>query len=156
MLGMGVYQIVNDQNGKVYVGSSNSMRARWQTHQSQLNNGIHENPDLQSDWSLLGASGFSFRVLEEVADATALVAREQIWMNKLNACEEGYSRKPIAAPSGSKQSAEMRKALRLVMAGATGRAAAVKAGVREESLYRNAEYKAWRAEQLKINEAKGK
>lgn len=56
----------------------------------------------------------------------------------------------------AKQSAEMRKALRLVMAGATGRDAAAKAGVREESLYRNAEYKAWRAEQLKLNETKGK
>lgn len=45
----------------------------------------------------------------------------------------------------AKTSAEMRKAIRLVMAGATGRDAAKQAGVREESLYRNAEYKAWRA-----------
>lgn len=44
----------------------------------------------------------------------------------------------------AKTSAEMRKALFLVMSGMTGREAARQAGVREESLYRNAEYKEWR------------
>lgn len=47
----------------------------------------------------------------------------------------------------AKTSAEMREALRLVMAGLSGREAARQAGVREESLYRRAEYKAFRAEQ---------
>jgi hypothetical protein len=41
----------------------------------------------------------------------------------------------------AKTSAEMREALRLVRAGLNGREAARQAGVREESLYRNAEYK---------------
>jgi len=41
----------------------------------------------------------------------------------------------------------MKKALQLVKTGATGRDAARKAGVREESLYRNPEYKAWKAAQ---------
>lgn len=44
----------------------------------------------------------------------------------------------------AKISAEMREALRLVATGLTGREAAKRAGVREESLYRNAEYKALR------------
>jgi hypothetical protein len=44
----------------------------------------------------------------------------------------------------AKTSAEMREALRLVMSGLTGREAARQAGVREESLYRRAEYKEWR------------
>lgn len=43
-----------------------------------------------------------------------------------------------------KTSAEMKEALRLVKAGMSGRDAAKKAGVREESLYRNAEYRAWK------------
>ncbi len=43
-----------------------------------------------------------------------------------------------------KTSAEMREALRLVMKGTPGREAAKQAGVREESLYRKPEYKAWR------------
>lgn len=45
----------------------------------------------------------------------------------------------------AKTSAEMREALRLVMSGLTGREAARQAGVREESLYRRAEYREWRA-----------
>lgn len=52
----------------------------------------------------------------------------------------------------AKTSAEMREALRLVMSGMTGRAAAAQAGVREESLYRRPEYKEWRNKE-KINAA---
>lgn len=46
-----------------------------------------------------------------------------------------------------KISAEMKKAVRLAMSGMSGRDAAKKAGVREESLYRNVEYKAWKQAQ---------
>lgn len=53
----------------------------------------------------------------------------------------------------AKTSAEMREAIRLVMAGATGREAAKQAGVREESLYRRPEYKEWRAAQSKEKKA---
>jgi hypothetical protein len=45
-----------------------------------------------------------------------------------------------------KVSSEMKEALRLVESGMTGRGAAKQAGVREESLYRNAEYKRMRHE----------
>lgn len=44
----------------------------------------------------------------------------------------------------AKTSAEMKEALRLVKTGMSGRDAAKKAGVREESLYRNKEYKEYR------------
>lgn len=47
----------------------------------------------------------------------------------------------------AKQSAEMRLAIRLVKQGMNGSAAAVKAGVRRESLYRHPEYKAIREAQ---------
>lgn len=47
-----------------------------------------------------------------------------------------------------KISAEMKEALRLVKAGMPGREAAKQAGVREESLYRHAEYKDWRKENI--------
>lgn len=50
----------------------------------------------------------------------------------------------------AKTSAEMREALRLVMTGMTGREAARQAGVREESLYRRAEYREWRKTQNDI------
>jgi predicted DNA-binding protein (UPF0251 family) len=47
----------------------------------------------------------------------------------------------------AKQSSEMREALRLVRSGMSGSDAAIRAGVRRESLYRHAEYKAWRKTQ---------
>lgn len=52
----------------------------------------------------------------------------------------------------AKTSAEMREAMRLVMSGLTGREAAKQAGVREESLYRRAEYREWRAKQKAGND----
>ncbi len=55
----------------------------------------------------------------------------------------------------AKQSSEMREALRLVRSGMSGSDAAIKAGVRRESLYRHAEYKVLRAAQ-KLSETKGK
>lgn len=53
----------------------------------------------------------------------------------------------------AKTSAEMREALRLVMSGLTGREAARQAGVREESLYRRAEYREWRSTQARKKES---
>lgn len=47
----------------------------------------------------------------------------------------------------AKISAEMKEAVRLAMSGMSGREAARQAGVREESLYRNAEYRAWKQSQ---------
>jgi hypothetical protein len=48
----------------------------------------------------------------------------------------------------AKQSSEMREALRLVRSGMSGSDAAIKAGVRRESLYRHTDYKAIRAARL--------
>lgn len=53
----------------------------------------------------------------------------------------------------AKASAEMRKALRLVQTGMTAREAALQAGVREETLYRHPEYKAWREGGSKVTES---
>jgi hypothetical protein len=44
----------------------------------------------------------------------------------------------------AKTSAEMKEALRLIRTGMRGREAAKQAGVREESLYRHPDYKAYR------------
>lgn len=149
---VGVYQIKNLENGRIYVGASSNIRARWLGHRSQLNNSLRGNPGLQSDWSAIGEGKFEFSVLEDVSDAAQLVPCEQRWMDSLGACQTGYNRQPIASIGGPKTSAEMREALRLVMTGMTGREAAKKAGVREESLYRRVEYKEWKSKQRVKNE----
>lgn len=46
----GVYQILNCQNGKSYIGSSVNIQQRWSAHRSLLNKGQHPNIHFQRSW----------------------------------------------------------------------------------------------------------
>lgn len=77
----GIYAIVNTTSGKRYVGSAVCIEKRWETHRSHLNNGTHHTSHLLRAWKKYGASAFTWEVLEEVTDATQLLAREQFWID---------------------------------------------------------------------------
>lgn len=106
---IGVYQIVNLVNGKVYVGStSHSIQHRWNCHRSELDKGIHHSLHLQRAWDSYGASFFSWQILEECAP-TECITREQFWIDKLKSAnfKFGYNISPTAnSPLGCKHSAE--------------------------------------------------
>lgn len=76
----GIYQILNLQNGKRYVGSAVTLHRRWKLHRYQLRNGSHHSQHLQNAWNKHGAESFAFSVLE-LADRESLIAREQHWMD---------------------------------------------------------------------------
>lgn len=59
----GVYGIRNKVNGKLYVGSSINLGARWSGHKSQLRKGTHGNTHLQSSWVKYGEAAFEFGLL---------------------------------------------------------------------------------------------
>ena len=63
---MGVFQIKNKINGKLFIGSSLDLNAIWHAQKLQLDFGIHPNSDLQKDWKELGAENFSYEILEEI------------------------------------------------------------------------------------------
>jgi group I intron endonuclease len=63
---MGVFQIRNIVNGKVYVGSSVNLDKIWNRHKFQLEMGGHKSKKLQSDWNEMGCNSFIFEVLEEI------------------------------------------------------------------------------------------
>ncbi|MFC4102347.1 GIY-YIG nuclease family protein [Paenibacillus xanthanilyticus] len=63
---MGVYQIVNQRNGKRFINSSNSLSAAWQRDRFVLDLGSHMNKSLQAEYSASGGEGFEFEVLEEL------------------------------------------------------------------------------------------
>lgn len=65
-----------------YIGSSSNISFRWRTHRRHLDRGTHENPHLQSAWLKYGPDGFRFTVLEEVLDASALLGREQWYLDR--------------------------------------------------------------------------
>ena len=48
---VGVYGILNMDNSKMYIGSSENMPGRLKVHISTLNSGNHYNKELQEDWT---------------------------------------------------------------------------------------------------------
>jgi group I intron endonuclease len=58
----GVYSILNNVNGKRYVGSSVDIETRMLTHRSKLRTGKHHSSKLQRAWDKYGESAFEFSV----------------------------------------------------------------------------------------------
>lgn len=63
---MGVYQITNTVNGRIYVGSSNNLDSLWNKEKFMLEHGTHINKELQHDWKEYGGEKFEYLVLETV------------------------------------------------------------------------------------------
>jgi len=66
---MGVFQIKNNLNGKIYIGSSLDLKAIWNAQKLQLGIGMHKNSDLQKEWKEFGAENFSYEILEEISES---------------------------------------------------------------------------------------
>ena len=99
---MGVYQIKNKQNGKVFVTSSMNLPGSFNGDRFKLNLKMHPNKALQNDWNNHGPDVFSFIVLETLditktpeADwQTKVTHLEQKWLANLQPFgERGYNRK---------------------------------------------------------------
>lgn len=63
---MGVYEIRNNVNGRVYIGGSANLDGLWNKEKFTLDMGTHVNKELQREWKQFGAEHFSFLVLETV------------------------------------------------------------------------------------------
>ncbi len=98
MVDSGVYKIENLVNGKLYIGSSLTLRRRWLDHLRQLRAGRHNNPRLQAAYAKYGEKSFRFKVLRRVKVAKGLVAAEQRWLDKLRCADAkvGYNIREIA------------------------------------------------------------
>lgn len=95
---MGVFQIRNLSNDKVFVGSTMNLDGILNRHEFQLKSGVHANKELQADWSKLGGESFAFEILEELMprenlDYKAEVeALEDLWLEKLQPFgDKGYN-----------------------------------------------------------------
>ncbi len=63
---IGVFQIRNTVNGKIYLDSSPNLDTIWNRHLFELNLGSHRNKALQQDWKEHGAANFVFEILSEL------------------------------------------------------------------------------------------
>jgi len=63
---MGVFQVKNKSNNKVFIDNSVDMDSRWTRHKTELRFGNHRNFELQKDWNDKGEANFVFEVLSEL------------------------------------------------------------------------------------------
>ena len=97
---MGVFQVVNKRNGKVFVDSSINIPGKINRHKFALEHGSHISKSLQAEWKELGEDAFEFEVLEDVTpkddpsyDYKAdLEFLEDLWLEKLEPYgDKGYN-----------------------------------------------------------------
>ena len=77
----GIYQILNTQNGKFYVGHTRDFKRRQATHLCYLKRGDHHSPHLQNAWNKYGAESFKFQMIDPCDDETMLVPLEQSYLD---------------------------------------------------------------------------
>lgn len=98
---MGIYQIKNLANGKIFIGSSKNVRGKINGSKFQLEQNAHINKVLQEDYIRYGSNNFSFEVIDYLEpkedinyDYTDdLKTLEEMWLEKLQPYgEKGYNK----------------------------------------------------------------
>lgn len=86
---IGIYKIVNNINGKFYVGQSNDIDRRFVEHCSPSR---YKQSNIPVDWAIhkYGKENFSLIVLQECS-VEELNELETYWIDKTNAIKEGYN-----------------------------------------------------------------
>lgn len=94
----GIYAIRNTTNGRCYVGSSQNIEKRVNSHRHLLRHGQHHSPALQRSWMKHGETAFVFQILEVVEDVDILLVAEQRHIDALHAAdnEMGYNVAEVA------------------------------------------------------------
>lgn len=97
---MGIFQIRNLTNEKIYIGSTMNLDGIFNRHKFQLEAGMHQSKSLQKDWNALGVESFAFEMLEELFPrenpdydyAADLEVLEDLWLEKAEPYgEKGYN-----------------------------------------------------------------
>ena len=94
---VGIYCITCFANGKRYIGSSNKLTARKNSHFSQLRNNKHTNSYLQSAFNKYGEATFYFEVLINCSEAE-LLEKEAFYINVFNSANREYGYNLIDRP----------------------------------------------------------
>ncbi len=86
---MGIFQIRNLANEKVFVGKSENLGGIFNRIQFQLKANCHTDKQLQADWNEFGSENFLFEILEEIEFRENLDIKkeleflEDLWFEKL-------------------------------------------------------------------------
>ena len=98
MMTMGIYQITNRVNGKMYIGSAKCLKERWQEHRKQLINNSHHSLHLQRAWNKHGSDAFEFSILKLCETSDGLLGLEQGFLDTVRPWDKkiGYNICPVA------------------------------------------------------------
>ena len=97
---MGVYQVINKANGKVFIDSSLGIQGKMNRCKFQLAHGSHMNKTLQEDFNQNGAANFEFEILDLLEPEKDLKKDtredlkmlEAMWIEKIQPFDEkGYN-----------------------------------------------------------------
>lgn len=86
----GIYCIKHVESGRCYVGSAENFDRRFKAHLTKLSSGKHHSSKLQEAWNRFGGEAFEIVVLERCIKEE-LIAREQQWIDMLEAAVVGYN-----------------------------------------------------------------
>ena len=99
---MGIYQIRNILNGKIFVGNSKNLHGKSNSYKFQLNAGLHVNNELQTDYTKSGGENFVFEIIDKLEPKEDLTRDftedlnilEELWLEKLQPYgDKGYNKK---------------------------------------------------------------
>ena len=100
---IGVFQIRNTVNEKIFVGSSMNLHAIWNRERLTLNFGGHNNQSLQEDWKTYGEEIFRYEIVAQLEQKDGdtedflkkeLKMFEKMYIEELQPFgEKGYNRK---------------------------------------------------------------
>jgi group I intron endonuclease len=106
-----IYAIINNINGKMYIGSSKDFVKRSWEHFNALKLNKHVSKYLQRSYNKYGKENFSIEIIENINNLEDLIKREQCWLDFL---KPEYNTLPIAySHLGAKRSAESKKRMSL-------------------------------------------
>jgi group I intron endonuclease len=107
----GIYAIVNNTTNSMYIGSAVNIPRRLNTHRQLLRKGKHYSAHLQNAYRKYSPEVFSYEVIEFVDDKTALIAKEQLWIDFFSPAYN--KRKKANSPLGIKHTEETRAKMSL-------------------------------------------
>ena len=60
----GIYAIINEETGKIYIGSSGNIEKRFKAHKAELKAGKHHNKGLQADYN--SGENFLYKIIKSL------------------------------------------------------------------------------------------
>jgi hypothetical protein len=116
---MGIYQVRNLVNDKVFIGSSLNLPGILNRTRLQLSAGNYLNKQLQAEWQEFGSDKFAFEVLDKLAATENagydyrpdLAVLLEMWLERLAPYgERGYNAKQLGPEEKLRQIAQKRLA----------------------------------------------